>query len=273
MTGAAILLPLDGSQAALRALPVARVFSALEDVPLRILHVSDRAPAPAELAERLGVSPTELRGVSVDLRSGEASAAIVQAVREGARVVVLCTYTAGGPPADVLGATALAVLREAACPVVLVNPRLDLEAWALRKILIPHEGTPAMSDAVRPAAELARRAGAELVVLQVAVAGAAAPAEAGSITPPAYLDQAQYEWPAWASEFIERLACVCPIAGLRVRMVLGRGPAADEILRVSREQAASLIVLAWKGRWAPSHAETLRQVVRDAPCPTLVLRL
>ena len=42
MTEPVILLPLDGSQPALHALPVARVFSALEGAPLRIMHVADR---------------------------------------------------------------------------------------------------------------------------------------------------------------------------------------------------------------------------------------
>jgi nucleotide-binding universal stress UspA family protein len=273
MTGSAILLPLDGSQAALNALPVAKVFAALEDAPVRILHVADRMPRLAELARQLGVPPSELPGASIEARQGSASAAIVEAAEEFARLVVLCSFCSPKRARGVLGRTALAVLREARCPVVLVNPGLKLDAWSLCRVLVPHEGTPAMSDAVRPAAELARRAGAELLVLQVAESGVRTPAETGSIIPPIYLDQAQHEWPAWTGEFIERLACVCPLEGLRVRLKLGHGRPAAEILRVAREQAADLIVLAWKGRWAPQRAETLKAVVRGAPCPVMVVRL
>ncbi len=273
MKGSVILLPLDGSQPALNALPVAKVFAALEGAPVRILHVADRTPALAELAVQLGVPPSELRGASIEARRGEASATILRAAEEVARLVVLCTHTKPTQPAEILGATALAVLRKAACPVVLVNPGLELGAWSLRMVLVPHEGTPATSGALGPAAELARRAGAELLVLQVAAAGVGTPAEAGSLSPPVYLDQAQHEWPAWTGEFIARLACHCPLEGLRVRLLLGHGAPSQEILRVAQEQAADLIVLAWKGRWAPQHAETLKAVVREAPCPVMVLRL
>ena len=110
-------------------------------------------------------------------------------------------------------------------------------------------------------------------MLQVAAGGVRVPEERGSLTTPLYLDQPQHEWPAWSSEFIGRLACVCPLAGLRARLRLGRGDPAAEILRVAREESADLIVLAWKGDWAPGHAATLKAVVREAPCPTMVVRI
>ena len=274
MTEPVILLPLDGSQRALHALPVARVFSALEGAPLRIMHVADAPPPLPQLAAQLGLEPGVLRGASVDGRSGEPAALILRAARETqARLIVLCTHTAEAPPADVLGRTALAVLREAPCPVVLVNPKLALDRWTVRKVLLPHEGDPATSEAVRPGAELARHAGADLIVLQVASADAPLLHGRGSLAPPVYVDQPQHEWSAWAAEFIERLGCVCPLADLRVRLLLGRGNPAAEILRVARDYAADLIVLAWKGAWGPERAATLRAVVREAPCPAMVVRL
>lgn len=273
MSHSVILVPLDGSAAALPALSVAKVFSELEDAPVRILHVAEQASSAPELAHRLGVEAGALRGASIEARTGEPAAGILGSARDlHARLIVLCTHTAPGRSADVLGVTALAVVRAAACPVILVNPAHPLHGWRLRKVLLPHEGTPATSDAVRPGAELARRAGAELLVLLVA-ATHGRPQERGSLSSPFYLDQPQHEWPAWAGEFIERLACICPLAGLRVRLLLGRGTPSSEILRVAREETADLIVLTWKGNWDPEHAETLKAVVRDAACPTMIVRL
>ena len=103
-------------------------------------------------------------------------------------------------------------------------------------------------------AQLARRAGAELIVLQVVAADAPILSGRDSLAPPLYVDQPQHEWSAWAAEFIERLGCVCPLAGLRVRLMLGRGTPAAEILRVARAHVADLIVLAWKGGWGPERA-------------------
>lgn len=274
MSEPVILLPLDGSQRALNALPVAKVFAALDGAPLRILHVTDRPPPLAELAAQLGVEPVELRGAAIESRPGEPASVILAVAQESpARMIVMNTHTKPAAPPEVLGHTALAVLRATPCPVVLVNPELDLAGWRLRRVLLPHEGTPATSDALRPGAEFARTADAELIVLQVAEAGIPVPAESGSLTPPAYLDQPQHEWPAWGGEFLERLACICPLSGLRVRLLLGRGAPAAEILRVAHEQAADLVVLAWKGRWGPERAATLRAVVAGGPCPILVVRI
>jgi nucleotide-binding universal stress UspA family protein len=253
---------------------VARVLAELEGASVRLLHVTGQATPTPELARRLGLEAGALRGATLDSCTGEPAAAILAAARDlRARLIVLSTHTSPGSPADAVGATALAVLREASCPVVLVNPARPLDGWRLRKVLLPHEGTPATSDAVRPGAELTRRAGAELLVLLVAAPGTAAPQERGSLTSPFYLDQPQHEWPAWVGEFIDRLACLCPLTGLRARLLLGRGSASSEILRVAREESVDLIVLAWKGNWAPEHAETLKAVVRGAACPTMVVRV
>jgi nucleotide-binding universal stress UspA family protein len=269
-----ILLPLDGSERALAALLVAKALSELDGAPVRIIHVCAHAPSPTELLERLGLSPAALGGCSVEAREGEPAAVIVGAAEETkARLIVMCTHTATARPRGILGGTALAVLREASCPVVLVDPEHALHGWRLGRVLIPHDGTPAVGGAVHPAAALARCGGAELLVLQVAAGGVPIPEERGSLTAPLYLDQPQHEWPAWSSEFIGRLACVCPLAGLRARLRLGRGDPAAEILRVAREESADLIVLAWKGDWAPERAATLKAVVREAPCPTMAVRI
>jgi nucleotide-binding universal stress UspA family protein len=269
-----ILVPLDGRSAALPALSVAKVFSELEGAPVRLLHVTEQAPPAADLARQLGLRTVELPGASLEARAGEPAATILAAAGDlHARLIVLCTHTAPGSPAGKVGATALSVLRGASCPVILVNPARPLQDWRLRKVLLPHEGTPATSDGAKPGAELARRADAELLVLLVAASGAANPQERGTLTSPFYLDQPQHEWPAWAGEFMERLACICPLSDLRVRLLLGRGSPSSEILRVAREESVDLIVLNWKGIWAPERAETLKAVVREAACPTMVVRV
>jgi nucleotide-binding universal stress UspA family protein len=269
-----ILLPLDGSKAALAALPVAHLISSLKRAPLRILHVTEQARPPlGELVSRLGVSPATLRSASIEARSGEPADSILEAAQERrARVIVLCTHSAPRRPADVLGGTALAVFKQAVCPVVFVDPELGLESWGLRTVLVPNEGAPAEYAAVREGAELAQQAGAELVFLQVASAGTTVPHQQGSFGLPVYLDQPQHEWPSWTGEFMERLACVCSLAGLRVRLLIGRGAPRAEIVRVARERSADLVVLSWKGRWAPSRAETLKAILNEAPSPVMAVR-
>ena len=149
------------------------------------------------------------------------------------RMIVMCKHS-GAERGKMLGRTAMKVLHDAPCPVVLVPPERGATPWHLHHVLVPHDGTPSTSAALQPAAELAERGRAELLVVHVTDIRAA-PAEPGSLTTPRYVDQPQHEWPAWTSEFINRLACVCPLGHLHVRIVLAHGDTAAEILRLSEK--------------------------------------
>jgi nucleotide-binding universal stress UspA family protein len=269
MTDPTVLVPLDGSKSALGVLPVARRLAGLAKARLRILHVTEAARPLGETAESIGLEPADLRGGTLEARVGDPAQAIVAiAADRGSRLIVMCAHSAEVGPTGVISDTALAVLSGAACPVVLVDPARAPAGWDLRRMLALHDGSPAVSHALEPAGELARQAGADLVVLQVAHDACAQ--EAGSIAPPAYVDQVQYSWPAWSAEFLHRLASVCPLADVTVRLRLAHGEPAVETVRVAGEESADLIVMAWNGE-AP-HAETLKVLLRDAPCPIMVTR-
>jgi nucleotide-binding universal stress UspA family protein len=170
-----------------------------------------------------------------------------------------------------LGRTATKVLHDARCPVVLVPPERGAAPWRLHHVLVPHDGTPSTSAALQPAAALAERGRAELLVVHVTNIKTA-PAEAGSLSTPRYVDQPQHEWPAWTSEFLNRLACICPLGQLRVRMFLAHGDTAAEIMRLSEKQSTDLIVLAWRGILEPPRAATMKDILREAHCPIMVVR-
>jgi nucleotide-binding universal stress UspA family protein len=270
---APILIPLDGSEHALVALPVAKRLAELEGATLHLLHVAREVPPPAEILERIGVSAAALRGSVLDAKSGEPASGIIQTAKDiGASLIVMCTHTNISIDEKSAGRTALAVLKGAPCPVVLVRPQRGVMPWELRHILLPHDGTPVTSAAIRPAADLARRSGAELDVLHVTTPGEAPSAERGALTPPRYMDQPQHEWPAWIQEFIERLACVCPLESLKIRMSLAPGLPGEEVLRFEREHGSDLIVLAWRGEWEGEHAATVKMVLAHAESAAMVIR-
>jgi nucleotide-binding universal stress UspA family protein len=266
-----ILVPLDGSDQALSALPVAKVLGEIERAALHILHVGEHKPAGEDLRGRLERVAPVLEGFTVDARFGTPAVQILQVAREiRPRVIVMCKHS-GGEQAKMMGRTAMKVLHDARCPVVLVPPERGATPWHLHHVLVPHDGTPSTSAALQPAAELAERGCAELLVVHVTDIKAA-PAEAGSLTTPRYVDQAQHEWPAWTREFVNRLACICPLGQLHVRMSLAHGNTAAEILQLSKKQSTDLIVLAWKGIWEAPRAETLKDILRKAHCPIMVVR-
>lgn len=270
-----LLVPLDGTPAARAALPAAKALGDIFGASPRILHVSGEKPSSLrDIADRLGLARAGLEAWSIETQAGDPSAAILKAARAlEARFIVMCAHTAAARADGPLGSTALGVLKAAPCPVVLVRPSLQLAGWRPQRIVLPYDGGPAGESAVRLASEVARLADADVVVLLVGAAGVRAPAEAGgSMGMPRYVDQPHHEWPSWADELLERLACQCPEGRLHAHLKLRGGEPGAEILRFAAEESADLIVLGWKGEWGGEHAATLKAVLRGAPCPVVVVR-
>jgi nucleotide-binding universal stress UspA family protein len=271
MSEPVILVPLDGSKQALSALPVAKVLGEIERAAIHILYIGDHELAAEELRSRLGREAPVLDGFTIDARVGTPAVEILQVATElNPRVIVMCKH-GGTERGKVLGRTAMKVLHDAPCPVVLVPPERGATPWHLHHVLVPHDGTPSTSAALQPAAELAERGRAELLVVHV-TGIRAAPTERGYLTTPRYVDQPQHEWPAWTTEFLKRLACICPLAHLHARIILAHGDTAAEILRLSEQQSTDLIVLAWRGIWEAPRAATLKDILREAHCPIMVVR-
>jgi nucleotide-binding universal stress UspA family protein len=55
-------------------------------------------------------------------------------------------------------------------------------------------------------------------------------------------------------------------------MVLAHGNPAAEIVRLAKKQAVDLMVLAWRGKWEVPRAVILKDILREAQCPIMVVR-
>jgi nucleotide-binding universal stress UspA family protein len=269
-----IFVPLDGSVHAQAALSVARALAQLADATLYLVHIGESTLPSRELLPKLGLATDDVRGAVVEQAGGDAAASIVGlAQAQTCAYIVMCPYTGQQEPVGELGGVARDVLQLASCPVVLVPPAQDQRPWHLRCVLLPHDGTPTTTAALGPALELARRADAELLVLHVAAPGVAPPVEPGAITAPRYEDQAHHEWPTWAHEFLQRTCYVYPPEDLQgLRLALTVGDPAQEIIHSARDNRADLVVLGWRGDLGGNHALVAQNVIREMPCPLLVLR-
>jgi nucleotide-binding universal stress UspA family protein len=246
MTEPVVLVPLDGLKDAPNALPIARRLAELAKARVQTLDVPEEAGPPAE-------------------------AILAAASDAGARLIVMCAHATDAQPAGALDAAAVAVVRAAACPVVLVAPIRAPADWTLTRVLAAHDGSPSVSNALSPAAELAREARAEFVAMHMA--GDARDLETGSIAAPRYLDQVQHEWPAWSAEYLQRLGCICPLADTPTRLLVRQGVVADETINAARDEAADLVVLTWRGRWEAPQTAMLAAMLQGAPCPIMVARV
>jgi nucleotide-binding universal stress UspA family protein len=269
-----IVLPLDGSLQAGVAFPVAKQLSLLYRATLRVGYAGKEQFDATNAASQLGLKTDEARGVVLEsARFGATGDELSQRLHELPRALLVIS-TALGPPArpNRFGTLTEAVLATRPAYSVLVNPEHCQESWNMRHILLAHDGTPVSEPAVAPAADLAQRAGAEVIALHVAARGEERPEARGSIAAPLYVDQPQHEWPAWAEEFMNRIVATGAVdSGVHFKLRVAGGQAGSELAHVARQRQIDLVVMAWHGHWAEHDDCATRVVVRNAGCPVMLV--
>jgi len=223
---------------------------------VRAVHI--REPGQDELAagDVEGVELAEVAGDPIEALIGLVDRAQIDAVAVGLR-------TRAGPG---LGHVAEAVLARHQVPLFLVRPGMRPLA-GLRRLVVPMEGSPSASSAMKHADDALCKRGREIVMLHV-VTGAT-PGEEGSFPAPRIVDQEHYEWSAWQEEFTMRFS-QCPEGG-RHRVSVRVGDPARTIVKESQILEAELLVLSWNGSFEGGHGAVVKKLLGTAPCPLLIV--
>lgn len=292
-----ILVPLDGSELAEQALPLAERLATATGAELELVRVhvpptawdiytdamtgrpdaQDSVPAETayleEQAARLRAAGLR---VTATMLQGEVAPAIARRMRAVADLVVMTTHGRGPFSRLWLGSVADGLLRMLEGPILLVRPAM--EAWAVglappyRRVLIPLDGTDGSEAALEPAIALGTPDVTEYVlvrVLNVPVPALAVPVPMAVESEPTELEEAR------ASEKLETVAAVLRLRGVKVRTCVEvSGSAAEGILAVAEREAPDLIAMATRG---PGRVERMLlgsvadKVVRAAHEPVLVV--
>ena len=181
-----ILVPLDGSVLAERALPhaqalaratgarLALIRAAEEVAPLGVSAPRKRVAAMAEAEAYVTAVAARLLadGFAVDtgvVHEGAADAIADEAERRGAGLIAMATHGRGGLGRLVFGSGAETVLRRAATPLLLVRAWGDAPEiaplGARPRLLVPLDGSAFAEAALPVAAGLAGELGGDLVLL------------------------------------------------------------------------------------------------------------
>lgn len=245
-----ILAALDNSLAGKPVLTTAHALGAVLGATTEAIHVQiDGDRTARNTAAAAGVALRTLHGTVVDCIVEAGDADDVVALVLGAR------GTPGGRRP--LGGTATAVATALLKPVVIVPPDADPPA-ALRRILVPLEGSRSTSLAPRSLLELAREAQIDVVALHVL--------DEDSI--PSFTDQPQHEHGAWAREFLARY---CP-SGLGTVQLETRVGRSDELVSLMAEECGcDLIALGWSRELAPGRAPVVRGTLERSHVPVMLI--
>jgi nucleotide-binding universal stress UspA family protein len=291
-----IIVPLDGSALAERALPLAEGLARLTGAPLHLVRVIDPtergAPRDPDLRayqiwledERIAArndlervetaSLARQQRVTVEYRFGPAAREILATVRPD-DLIVMATHGRGGPARWYLGSVAEEVARQTTVPVLLVRAgHAEAGPAAIRRLVVPLDGSPLAEEAVPTALALAQRLHAPVHLLTVIDTATALPLTLAAATVSAErfaetVAQLFAEAEALLAAPRDRLEAE-GVATSTAVLHGSPGPAIVEVV-----QPGDLIVMTSHGRggiqrWLlGSVAETL---IRQAPVPVLLVR-
>jgi nucleotide-binding universal stress UspA family protein len=257
---ATILVPLDGSALAERALPYATAVALAANSSISLLHVtsdvetSHRPQIELDAATRLERLAERLRaqGPRATARTmpGDVAGAIVDAAGTAhADMIVMSTHGRSGLGRWLYGSVADEVLRRAELPILLVSAACD-HPWPTDrplKILVPLDGSETSEAALTPARELGSMLGADLILLR-SVEPAAAPNLAFNpeeirlemVAPEPSLHQSQ--------DYLEEIASKLKASLRSVDVLVEVGEPATSIAAVARQEKVDMIVMATHGR-------------------------
>jgi len=254
-----IVVPLDGSPLAEGALPCAEAFARAAGTPLLLVAVwegIDPSLGKRDVIERIfskeerdhrdylstvarRIEQSGLR-VETEFVIGKPADEILRVVRDREpRLLVLATHGRSGLSRWRYGSVASRLAREAPVPTVIVGPRVleQAQARAIRRILVPLDGSPLAEAALSVAEELAVPFDAELVLVRVL------DTYGYYGVPDMDLAQLDRELSAAAEDYLRNARG--RIENKRhVEVYLRRGSAADVLIDIVAEQRIDLVVMA-----------------------------
>jgi nucleotide-binding universal stress UspA family protein len=237
--------------------------------------LDDERKAAHEYLERTGhVLRVRHPTLTVEYRQGRAADELLAATEPG-DLLVLTTHGRGGTARWFLGSVAEAVVRRATVPVFLVRTtETEAPSTAIRRLVVPLDGSTLAEEALPTAAALARRLQVPLHLLTVIdvsegelldlVLSSVSPTRLGE-TLTRLLTDAE-----------TRLAHTCDRLGhdgLETSTEVRHGPAAEGIVGATRP--GDLIVMTSHGRTGPVRwllGSVAEAVVRHATVPVLLVR-
>ncbi len=289
-----ILVPLDGSEIAERALPYAEILARSNAQRLVLLRVvqpdnagvsaqawppsyssliaskaafdSAHAEAKAYLADVVSLAIDREIKSEMIVAAGEPVATILKIIDDlGIDTVVMSSHGRAGLGRALRGSVADAVLRRAHVPVLLVPRHAAIAWWDTQPLhlLLPLDGSPLSEAAIPYAAALAETLKAHLVLLRTV----------------GYDQEFNFELffrdtHEDAVTYLEHIAEVLDARGLRTKIEVREGRALSTILAVAAEYKVHGIVMATHGRGGIQRAlfgSNADAVLHAARIPTLII--
>lgn len=284
-----ILVPLDGSELAEKALPYTKTIAHLKKSEVVLFAVSI-TPAGYRrdrlLKSYLDTNAKKLASqgikVSTAVAYGEAAEEIIgYADKNKIDLIVISTHGYSGIKRWVLGSVTQKVLYGTCAPVLLIKSKSpEITELELKKIVIPIDGSPFSETTFSYVEELAKGAGAEVLLLEVSESPVVPSYGSRPInqTWEKHRDDLWIELQQQAAEYLEKLKADLGKKGLKVKSQVAKGEigeVAPSIMQIAQKENADLIVVATHGRTGVSrwvYGSVANRIVQESTQPLLLIR-
>ncbi len=269
-----ILVPLDGSELAEVALPYAEELAGKMGSEITLVHVCESADCPnrhlheyymqkithdtannakKHLGKLVAKDINEIKVESLILIGDPAEEIGTHADKESVDMIVIATHGVSGLKRWTLGSVANKTVRSTTRPIVLIRSRgarPDVrEQGALRKILVPLDGSKGSEMAISHVEELSLKLAAEVVLLRV-VAPCYHIECSGDMgfSQVCYSHQEMNKITATAEEYLHGISESLKTKSITVERKIGVGDAAEVIIDFAKEINADLVAMSTHGR-------------------------
>jgi nucleotide-binding universal stress UspA family protein len=283
-----ILVPLDGSELAEKALPYVKNIARLKKSNVILFAVSlaifvDRRDRL--FASYLEVSAKELNEEGIKATTatsyGDVSEGIVKyANNNKIDLIVMATHGYSRTKRWLFGSVTQKVLYGTEIPVLLIKSKSPEVAGEFNRILVPVDGSP-FSEATFPyVVELAKNTKKEVLLLHICEPPVVPSYGSEPINPTwkKYRDNMWEETERLSTNYLNKTMAVLKKKGLKIksRVIKAQsGEVAKTIMQTSKEENIDLIAIATQGRtgvkgWV--YGSVANKIVEDSLQPVLLIR-
>lgn len=296
-----VVLPLDGSPVAERALPYAEALAKLLGVPLHLVRVTDPLHPGSPLANLLAFDALTLDvwlegervaareyleyqqadlqrrelHVTVERLEGPTAEALLAATQTG-DLLVMATHGRGGAARWFLGSTAEAVVRRAPVPIFLVRADQEVPSPpSIRRLVVPLDGSTRAEEALPMAQDLATLLGIPVRLVTVLdLSGIAVLDIAVAAVSPDRLEDKMIQVFTEAESNLARACEHLGGVGIEITTDVLHGEPGPAI--VNATQPGDVIVMTTHGRSGPARwvlGSVAEAVVRRSTVPVMLMRV
>jgi len=287
-----ILVPLDGSPQAQRAVPLAVGLARASGSSLRLFEsvslgvaadVPESAPMLEEAAEEtLSLAQAEIVAryqipVETTVQMSFAPDAILATAKaHETRAIVMTTHARTGLVRGVLGSVAEQVLRHATMPVFLLPPPAEVSESGLHHILVPLDGSDASYSVVSEVIDRAHEFHSKVTLLRVYPEPDGPLFADDSRTVVSTVDQITAGVNAAAMVFLQPIQRRLQEAGITCEVLARFGDPAASIVQAAADLGVDAIAMATHGRSGLDrlrHGSVTEAVLRHSPVVVMTFGL